>query len=251
MLRSLTDPPLLERAVTPGGPPDCRAHDDRGDDARWSASLKEANHAPPPWPTMRFAFGVWQPYGARTTEERWPASAWPTAEAFHAQYVAACRARRSASWAPYRAPRRRRWWPRCCRARPRPLRTAAARGRGGGADGAAAEKTIPFASAQAHVLIGQPGFQRRDPDFLALLVGNHILGGGGFVSRLTQEVREKRGLSYSVYSTLRPGLHAGAFTVGLQTRPTRPPRAGLARSAGQLCGRRPHRGRTARRQRQP
>ena len=46
-----------------------------------------------------------------------------------------------------------------------------------------------------------------------------ILGGGGFVSRLTEQVREKRGLSYSVYSAFAPGLHAGAFTVGLQTRP--------------------------------
>jgi hypothetical protein len=50
-------------------------------------------------------------------------------------------------------------------------------------------------------------------------VGNYILGGGGFVSRLTTEVREKRGLSYSVYSYFAPGLHAGAFTIGLQTRP--------------------------------
>jgi len=50
-------------------------------------------------------------------------------------------------------------------------------------------------------------------------VGNYILGGGGFVSRLTEEVREKRGLSYSVYSYFAPGLHAGAFTIGLQTRP--------------------------------
>jgi zinc protease len=50
-------------------------------------------------------------------------------------------------------------------------------------------------------------------------VGNYILGGGGFVSRLTHEVREKRGLSYSVYSYFAPGLHAGAFTLGLQTRP--------------------------------
>jgi zinc protease len=45
------------------------------------------------------------------------------------------------------------------------------------------------------------------------------LGGGGFTSRLTEEVREKRGLTYSVYSYFAPGLHAGAFTVGLQTRP--------------------------------
>lgn len=80
-------------------------------------------------------------------------------------------------------------------------------------------KAIPFASAQAHVLIGQPGYKRNDPDYFSLLVGNYVLGGGGFVSRLTDEVREKRGLSYSVYSYFAPGLHAGAFTIGLQTRP--------------------------------
>ena len=82
-----------------------------------------------------------------------------------------------------------------------------------------AEQHIAFASAQAHVLIGQPGFKRNDPDYFPLIVGNYILGGGGFVSRLTEEVREKRGLSYSVYSYFSPGLHNGAFTVGLQTRP--------------------------------
>ncbi|QDL36888.1 M16 family metallopeptidase [Rhodoferax sediminis] len=78
---------------------------------------------------------------------------------------------------------------------------------------------IPFDAAQAQVLIGQPGFKRDDPDYFALTVGNYILGGGGFVSRLSGEVRQKRGLSYSVYSYFSPGLHAGAFTVGLQTRP--------------------------------
>ena len=81
------------------------------------------------------------------------------------------------------------------------------------------DKRITFESAQAHVLIGQPGYKRDDPDFFALLVGNHILGGGGFTSRLTNEVREKRGLTYGVYSGFQPGSHAGAFTVGLQTRP--------------------------------
>lgn len=83
----------------------------------------------------------------------------------------------------------------------------------------AVERDIPFASAQAHVLIGQPGYKRDDPDYFPLLVGNYILGGGGFVSRLTEEVRQKRGLSYSVYSYFAPGLHAGAFTLGLETRP--------------------------------
>ncbi len=78
---------------------------------------------------------------------------------------------------------------------------------------------IAFNSAQAHVLLGQPGFKRDDPDYFALTVGNYILGGGGFVSRLTEQVREKRGLSYSVYSSFAPAMHAGAFTIGLQTRP--------------------------------
>ena len=83
----------------------------------------------------------------------------------------------------------------------------------------AVDERITFDSAQAHVLMGQPGYKRDDPDFFALTVGNYILGGGDFVSRLTNEVREKRGLSYSVYSYFSPALHAGAFTIGLQTRP--------------------------------
>ena len=83
----------------------------------------------------------------------------------------------------------------------------------------ASDQHIPFDAAQAQVLIGQTGYLRSDPAFFALLVGNHILGGGGFGSRLTAEVREKRGLSYSVTSGFAPGLHAGAFTIGLQTRP--------------------------------
>ena len=83
----------------------------------------------------------------------------------------------------------------------------------------AEEINIPFDSAQAHVLIGQPGFKRADPDYFPLIVGNYILGGGGFVSRLTNEVREKRGLTYGVSSSFSPALNAGSFTIGLQTRP--------------------------------
>ena len=83
----------------------------------------------------------------------------------------------------------------------------------------AVQKNIPFDAAQAQVLMGQPGYKRDDPAFFPLLVGNYILGGGGFVSRLQNEVREKRGLTYGVSSNFAPGLHAGAFTVGLQTRP--------------------------------
>ena len=78
---------------------------------------------------------------------------------------------------------------------------------------------ITLATAQSHVRLGQPGIARNDPDFFTLTVGNYVLGGGGFVSRLTEQVREKRGLSYSVYSYFAPGLQPGAFTIGLQTRP--------------------------------
>ena len=77
---------------------------------------------------------------------------------------------------------------------------------------------IPHPSAQAHILVGQPGMARQDPDYFPLLVGNHVLGGGGFVSRLTREVREKRGFAYSVYSFLSPQQVAGPFQIGLQTR---------------------------------
>jgi zinc protease len=60
--------------------------------------------------------------------------------------------------------------------------------------------------------------RRGDPDYLPLYVGNHILGGSGLVSRISDEVREKRGLSYSAYSYFVPMRVAGPFTLGLQTR---------------------------------
>ena len=77
--------------------------------------------------------------------------------------------------------------------------------------------TVSHPATQAHVLLGMPAVKRGDPDFFALTVGNYILGGGGFSSRLMQEVREKRGLSYSVYSKFQPMLQEGPFIIGLQT----------------------------------
>ena len=82
----------------------------------------------------------------------------------------------------------------------------------------AAEEWIPHPASQSHVLIGAPALQRGDPDFFALTVGNYVLGGGGFVSRLTREVREKRGLAYSVYSYFSPLAQPGPFQIGLQTQ---------------------------------
>ena len=77
---------------------------------------------------------------------------------------------------------------------------------------------IEYPSAQTHILVGQPGVRRGDPDYFSLYVGNHILGGGGMVSRLFEEIREKRGLSYSAYSYFSPMLFKGPFITGLQTK---------------------------------
>ncbi len=82
----------------------------------------------------------------------------------------------------------------------------------------AVTKQIDFPSSQSHIRLGQPGISRDDPDYFALYLGNHILGGGGFVSLLTNEVREKRGLSYSVYSHFSPMRRAGPFVMGAQTK---------------------------------
>lgn len=80
------------------------------------------------------------------------------------------------------------------------------------------EQRITHPASQSHILIGTPGVARNDEDYFPLYVGNYILGGGGFVSRLMNEVREKRGLAYSVYSYFTPMQQPGAFQIGLQTK---------------------------------
>ena len=82
------------------------------------------------------------------------------------------------------------------------------------------EIKIPFPSKQAHVLMGQPGIERGNPDYYALYLGNHVLGGGGFTSRFIKEVRVKRGYVYSIYSYFMLMAGDGPFQVGLQTRGT-------------------------------
>lgn len=77
---------------------------------------------------------------------------------------------------------------------------------------------IKHPSQQTHILMGQPGISRDDPDYFPLYVGNHILGGSGLVSQLSNEIREKRGLSYSTYSYFRPMHQQGPYQFGLQTR---------------------------------
>ncbi len=224
-LRSLTEPALLDKAVYLAAremaEPTFPAEVWERERARWSAAIQESDTRPGTVATKAFAQAVYgtHPYGQIPSAETLARIGAADLQRYHARYLDACRARVHIVGAVERAQAKllvaallsRLPASSPCAGLPAVPEVAPLQ--------AAVEKRIPFASAQAHVLIGQPGFARKDPDFLALLVGNHILGGGGFVSRLTEEVREKRGLSYSVYSGFSPGLNAGSFTIGLQTRP--------------------------------
>ncbi|HXQ52041.1 MAG TPA: pitrilysin family protein [Stellaceae bacterium] len=78
-----------------------------------------------------------------------------------------------------------------------------------------------LAIPQSVVVFGEPGIKRDDPDWFAAFIDNDILGGGGFSSRLTEEVREKRGLAYSVYSALQPMEEGGVIAGGVGTENAR------------------------------
>ncbi|MDR7308354.1 pitrilysin family protein [Rhodoferax saidenbachensis] len=223
-LRSLTYPDLLDKAVVLAarqlGEPSFPEAPWLRDRPKMIASLKEANTRPATLAGRAFNRAVYgsHPYGWEMTEESLLRIGVEDLRALHARAVRACDARVSIVGALTRTQadalvtRLLSRLPKtACTPQPdvpevQPLTQAS-------------EQRIAFASAQAQVLLGQPGYKRNDPDFFALTVGNHILGGGGFTARLTEEVREKRGLTYSVYSYFSPGLHAGAFTIGLQTRP--------------------------------
>ncbi|WP_425197964.1 M16 family metallopeptidase [Polaromonas sp.] len=226
-LRSLTESDLLDQAMRLAArqvaEPAFPDHIWQRDRQRLVAQLKEAHTRPAYLAGRAFAAAVYgdHPYGHETTEASLGRISVADMRAFHAAYITPCHARVSIVGALNRVQAdalvtgllARLPQVDCAAAPPLPavaevlpLERAQA-------------LNIPFDSAQAHVLMGQPGYKRNDPDFFALTLGNYVLGGGGFVSRLTQEVREKRGLSYSVSSYFSPGRHAGAFTVGLQTRP--------------------------------
>ena len=223
-LRSLTYPDLLPQAVQLAARqlsapafPDAIWQRER---ERWSAAIRQANTRPATLAQQAFASAVYgaHPYGADTTEATLARISTPDMRQRYAQWVRACRAQVTVVGAVNRAQADTlvadllaRLPGTDCPVLP-PVAEVAPLAK-------AVEQRIAFDSAQAHVLIGQPGIRRDDPDYFALTVGNYILGGGGFVSRLTHEVREKRGLTYSVYSYFSPARHAGAFTVGLQTRP--------------------------------
>lgn len=226
-LRSLTEPDLLDQAVALAAReiaepsfPDSIWQRER---QRVQAALKESYTRPGAVIGRAYAQAVYgaHPYGYEMTEATLARISVADMRAAHAAGVVACRARISMVGAVTRAQadamatRLLSRLPQvpCASLPPLPEVAEVA------PLAQSADIRIPFDAAQAHVLIGQPGFKRDDPDYFALTVGNYILGGGGFVSRLTQEVREKRGLTYGVSSHFSPGLHAGSFTVGLQTRP--------------------------------
>jgi len=84
---------------------------------------------------------------------------------------------------------------------------------------------VDFDSTQTHIVQGLPVLTRSDNDYYALYVGNHVLGGSGFGSRLMSEIREKKGLSYSVYSYFTPMESQGPFQMAMQTANHQVPQA--------------------------
>ncbi|VTU36564.1 M16 family metallopeptidase [Variovorax sp. PBL-E5] len=226
-LRSLSDPALLGKAVQlaareigePAFPADVWARERE----RLDAAIKEANTKPATIAGRAFSQAIYgtHPYGFDTTEETLARIDVDAMRQRYQRLIVPCRAKLSIVGAVTRQQAEdiattllSRLPPAdatACAALPAVPEVAPLT--------APKEERIPFDSAQTHVLIGEPGYKRTDPDHFALTVGNYILGGGGFVSRLTDQVREKRGLTYSVYSTFSPGLHAGAFRIAFQTRP--------------------------------
>jgi zinc protease len=80
------------------------------------------------------------------------------------------------------------------------------------------QKVIEMNVPQSVATFGLDAVARKDPDFIPAFILNHILGGGGFSSRLMEQVREKRGLAYSVYSYLQPFHHTSIFAGGVATK---------------------------------
>jgi zinc protease len=224
-LRSLTRTELLDAAVALAARqlahPSFPSAVWQTERQRWIAGIRESSTKPNVQASRAYAKAVYgdHPYGDETDEASLSNIDTGMMKAFHARHFVPCRAKISIVGAINREQATQRVEQllqglpasQNCELLPLVPEVQALK--------QAQNTAIAFESAQAHVFIGQPGIARQNPDFFALTVGNYVLGGGGFVSRLTDQVREKRGLSYSVYSYFSPGQHAGAFTVGLQTRP--------------------------------
>jgi zinc protease len=80
------------------------------------------------------------------------------------------------------------------------------------------QKIIEMGVPQSVAVFGLGAMARKDPDFMTAFVVNHILGGGGFSAKLMEEVREKRGLAYSVYTYIQPYQHASILVGSVATK---------------------------------
>jgi zinc protease len=223
-LRTLTDPDILpqvlalaqQQLAAPAWPQAVWQRER----ARWVAAWQDAQTRPETLAERLFSQAVYgrHPYGTEATPTTWATIDTSHMRDFYRKHAQICQARVTVVGAVDRAQADRvvtqllaGWQAHGCRALPpvpevKPLMASVTR-------------KEAFQAAQAQVLVGQPGIKRSDPDYFPITVGNHILGGGGFASRLMQEIREKRGLTYGVYSYFSPARHAAAFTVSLQTRP--------------------------------
>lgn len=222
-LRSLTRPELLQPAIAllarQIAQPSLPAAVWQRERAKGIAALREADTRPDVLADKAFAKAVFgqHPYGAVSTPQSLAQIEVADMRRLHASSFAPCHARISMVGAVTRAQAQAlaqqllAGLPATCTALPTIAKVQDLRG--------PSAQRITFDAAQTQVLLGQPGIDRASPDFFAFLVGNHILGGGGFASLLTQAVREKEGLSYSIYSGFNPGRDRGAFQIGFQTRP--------------------------------
>ena len=226
-LRTLTETDLLAKAVALAarqiGEPSFLSATWQRDQQKVIAALKEADTRPSTLAQRAYSQAVYgsHPYGFEMTGPTVTNISAADMRAFYTTSVAACRARISMVGAVNRVQAEQIALALLARLPQTPCTSLPALASVPEVMplAQAALQSIAFDAAQAQVLLGQPGYKRSDPAFFTMLVGNYILGGGGFVSRLMTEVREKRGLTYGIYSNFAPGLHAGAFTVSLQTRP--------------------------------
>lgn len=188
---------------------------------QWIAALREADTRPATQAARAFRQALYphHPYGVEVTAETLARIGVADLQAFHRRHILACRAKVSVVGALDRAQTdalvqtllsRLPAHADCPSLPELPAVTPVPQ---------ELQRQLPFAAAQAQVLIGQIGIKRSDPDFLALLVGNYVLGGGDLVSRLMNELREKRGLTYGVSSSFSPALQEGPFVIRVQTRP--------------------------------
>lgn len=224
-LRTLTYPDVMPQAVALAarviGMPSFPEHVLKRDQERMVAAFRESLTQPAPAAMRAFYERVYSghPYGWQAQEGSIRAVSVDDLKVFHARYVLPCRARvaivgdvtreqandiavQLLSYLPQGTD-----CPALAEvAEVPPLKEAL-------------HEDISFKAAQAQIYIGQPGIKRSDPDFITLVVANHILGGSGFSSRLMQEVREKRGLTYGISSAFSPGAQAGAFSINVKTRP--------------------------------